>query len=419
MVTPAETLTLTDNKNPITGTVPDNGYTNDPTPTVTLSVAGANKGDTITVQWTNGTQTFSKTIKVTQADLNNGFASFNVPKLAADGQYTFSVTSDTFGATYPSTTMTLDTVKPKITSTLVTSDNTLTNSEDQHGFDVTGSILGGASMRMGDQVTVILTDDSGDVAKAVGTITGLNPVGNGQYSATFSVHFNGGALPLGSSGYEALVDYTNDAGVTAGTTTFKFEAICFMAGTMIRTPDGEVAVETLKPGDLVITSEGKAAAVTWLGRQTVSTIFTDPLRTLPIRIKADALGENVPSRDLLISPDHAVLVDGVLVQAGALVNGQSIVRESKVPQVFTYYHVELADHSLIMAENTPAETFIDNVDRLAFDNWHEHQALYPNGQTINEMSYPRAKAHRQVPRSIRERLSRRAHALAELAATAA
>ena len=100
-------------------------------------------------------------------------------------------------------------------------------------------------------------------------------------------------------------------------------------------------------------------------------------------------------------------------------NGQSIVREASVPQVFTYYHVELADHALILAENTPAETFIDNVDRLAFDNWVEHEALYPNGQTIVEMSYPRAKAHRQVPRAIRERLLRRAHALAELAATAA
>jgi hypothetical protein len=105
------------------------------------------------------------------------------------------------------------------------------------------------------------------------------------------------------------------------------------------------------------------------------------------------------------------LFGGILIQAGALVNGSSIVRETEVPQIFTYFHVELEDHSLILAENTAAETFVDNVDRLAFDNWQEHEALYPEGKPIIEMSYPRAKAHRQVPPAIRELLARRASAL--------
>jgi Hint domain len=188
-------------------------------------------------------------------------------------------------------------------------------------------------------------------------------------------------------------------------------AVCFMPGTMVRTPDGEVAVETLKRGDLVTTTDGRAKIVSWIGRQTVSMRFADPLRVLPIRIKAGALGENVPSRDLLISPDHAILVGEILIQAGALVNGLSIVRETEVPQTFTYFHVELEDHSLILAENTAAETFVDNVDRLAFDNWQEHEALYPEGKPIIEMPYPRAKAHRQVPPAIRERLACRASVL--------
>jgi hypothetical protein len=152
---------------------------------------------------------------------------------------------------------------------------------------------------------------------------------------------------------------------------------CFFAGTMIRAPHGEVAVETLRRGDLVCTQDGRIVPVDWLGVQTVSTIFTDKLRVLPIRIKAGALGENVPARDLLVSPDHAILVEGALIQAGALINGSSIVRESNVPTTFTYYHVEVDDHSLILAENTPAETFVDNVDRLGFDNWAEHQVHYP------------------------------------------
>lgn len=183
---------------------------------------------------------------------------------------------------------------------------------------------------------------------------------------------------------------------------------CFMAGTLIRTPDGEVPVEQLARGDLVMTVDGKAMPVEWLGRQTISRLFSDPLRVLPIRIRAGALGDNVPARDLLASPDHAFLVDGALIQAGALVNHTSIVRETNVPQVFTYYHVELADHSLILAENTPAETFVDNVDRLGFDNWAEHEALYPGGKEIVELPYPRAKAHRQVPRITRQKLVRHA-----------
>jgi hypothetical protein len=193
---------------------------------------------------------------------------------------------------------------------------------------------------------------------------------------------------------------------------------CFTAGTLIRTPDGEVAVESLKRGDRVLTQDGRIATVDWLGIQTISLRFADKLRVLPIRIRAGAIAENVPARDLLVSPDHAILVEGALIHAGALVNGTSIVRETNVPLTFKYYHVEVEDHSLILAENTPAETFVDNVERLAFDNWAEHEALYPDGKPITELPYPRAKSQRQVPVSTRVVLAARAEAIG-LAATAA
>jgi Hint domain len=196
-------------------------------------------------------------------------------------------------------------------------------------------------------------------------------------------------------------------------------SLCFMAGTLIRTPNGEVAVERLKRGDHVLTQDGRIATIDWLGMQTISMRFADKLRVQPIRIRSGAIAENVPSRDLFVSPDHAILVDGALIQAGALVNGTSIVRETNVPMTFTYYHVEVEDHSLILAENTPAETFVDNVDRLAFDNWAEHEAVYPNGKPIIELPYPRAKSYRQVPVSTRVMLAARAEAMGAVAAAVA
>lgn len=205
--------------------------------------------------------------------------------------------------------------------------------------------------------------------------------------------------------------YSSRVGTTSVVNGDPDTTICFMAGTLIRTANGEVAVEQLKRGDLVITQDGRSVPVDWLGVQTVSLRFADKARVLPIRIRAGALAENVPSRDLLVSPDHAILVDGALIHAGALVNGTSIVRETNVPMTFTYYHVEVEDHSLILAENAPAETFVDNVDRLNFDNWAEHEALYPNGKHVDELPYPRAKSHRQVPVRTRIMLADRAQAI--------
>jgi hypothetical protein len=186
--------------------------------------------------------------------------------------------------------------------------------------------------------------------------------------------------------------------------------VCYYPGTGIRTPSRDVAVESLAIGDAVVTSDGRALPVRWIGRNTVSTRFADPLRVLPIRIRAGALAEGLPERDLLVSPEHALLVEDILIQAGALVNGLSIIRERDVPATFTYYHVELAEHALLIAEGTPAETFVDNIHRSAFDNWAEHEALYGDAP-ITEMSLPRAQSHRQVPVEIHQRLMTRAGAI--------
>jgi hypothetical protein len=197
-------------------------------------------------------------------------------------------------------------------------------------------------------------------------------------------------------------------------TGFPSDPACFYAGTRIRTPRGEVPVEALTIGDLVLTVEGRSLPIRWIGRRTLHAEgvrgyrSADPLRYMPIRIRAGALGHNMPVRDLLVSPDHAILVEDILIQAGALVNGLSVVRQARLPAQFTYFHIELADHALILAEGTPAETFVDTVSRMGFDNWDEHEALYPLAEPIVEMPYLRAQSQRQLPLHISQWMQDRA-----------
>jgi hypothetical protein len=187
--------------------------------------------------------------------------------------------------------------------------------------------------------------------------------------------------------------------------------ICFMPGTLLRTDAGEVPVEALQPGDLVLTADGRLLPVLWIGRQTVVARFADPVAVLPVRVRAGALAEGVPARDLLVSPAHALLVDGVLAEAGALVNGSTITRERDVPARFAYHHVELAEHALLLAEGAPAESFDDTSERARFDNGAAREALAAGRAPIPEMTLPRARSQRQVPRAIRERLAARAEAV--------
>lgn len=198
-----------------------------------------------------------------------------------------------------------------------------------------------------------------------------------------------------------------------------YEGLCVLAGTGIATPTGSRPVETLEVGDPVLTADGDVRPVRWIGRQTIVAPFADPLRSWPVRLAAGALGDGLPVRPLFLSPDHAILVDGLLVQAGALVNGTTIARVTEVEERFLYVHVELADHALILAEGVPAETFVDNVARRRFDNYAQYVALHGEcGPVIAEMAAPRIKSARQLPAAVRRRLAERAAALTLSTATA-
>ena len=139
---------------------------------------------------------------------------------------------------------------------------------------------------------------------------------------------------------------------------------CFASGTRIMTARGEVAVEHLRKGDLVATATGTAPIV-WLGHSCLDCRrHPRPWDVRPVRVAAGAFAPGVPRRDLLLSPDHAVFVDGSLIPVRYLINGATIAQEEA--DAVTYWHVELPEHGVLLAEGLPCESFLDTGNRPAF-----------------------------------------------------
>jgi collagen type I/II/III/V/XI/XXIV/XXVII alpha len=148
---------------------------------------------------------------------------------------------------------------------------------------------------------------------------------------------------------------------------FELGVTCFGPGTFIRTTAGDRAVETLREGDLLLTASGETAPVVFLGRRRIDCRrHKRPGDVQPIRVRAGAFGEAMPARDLLLSPDHAVFVDGVLIPVRHLLNGTTIARV--LVDTITYYHVELPEHDVIFAEGLTVESYLDTGDRATFEN---------------------------------------------------
>ncbi len=153
---------------------------------------------------------------------------------------------------------------------------------------------------------------------------------------------------------------------------------CYVAGTRIATPRGDVPVESLQRGDTVLTAGGEPQPVVWVGRRRVDcSRHPEPPKVLPIRIRAGAFGPALPARDLLVSPQHAIYDEGVLIPARYLVNGSSVAVEESAGWV-EYFHVELPQHDVLLAEGLPTESYLENGDRGNFDNGGVPVRLHPD-----------------------------------------
>jgi hypothetical protein len=166
------------------------------------------------------------------------------------------------------------------------------------------------------------------------------------------------------------------AALLAGVTGIQQEAqgitpvvACFLRGTTIQTERGPVAVEALRTGtdgDWAITASGHAARITWVGwRRVALRGHPRPWDIDPVRVRTGAIAPGMPARDLLLSPDHAIFMAGVLIPVRYLINGAGIVQEHGRLSA-DYFHVELDVHDVLLAHGLPTESYLDTGGKAMF-----------------------------------------------------
>lgn len=212
------------------------------------------------------------------------------------------------------------------------------------------------------------------------------------------------------------VAFTSDAALVNGTAGDAY-VVCFARGTSIRTAQGDVAVEDLAIGDLAVTASGAHRPIRWIGRRSYSGVFANRNPgMLPICFAAGSLGDNVPSRELRVSPKHAMVLDGMLVPAEHLVNGSSITRTQRVESL-EYFHVELDSHDVLVAEGAASESYVEDDNRNFFHNAAAYRVANPDS-VVRDAVYclPRIEEGYALE-VIRQRLARRADSLCAAGST--
>jgi endonuclease YncB( thermonuclease family) len=157
--------------------------------------------------------------------------------------------------------------------------------------------------------------------------------------------------------------------------------VCFTPGTALETPDGPCPVEDLVAGDKVVTKDAGAQEIMWVGQRRVSGARLYAMPDLrPVRIREGALGSGRPTGDLIVSPDHRILISGaaalelwgeteVFVAARDLIDDHRVTRDLAAKSV-TYIHLLLPEHHVLVANGVETESFhpgVADLDAIAED----------------------------------------------------
>jgi len=144
-------------------------------------------------------------------------------------------------------------------------------------------------------------------------------------------------------------------------------SLCFLAGTYITTPRGEVPVEQLVVGDTLLTNSGVVEPIVWIGTARVLATRGRRNAATPVIVKRGAIADNVPYRDLRVTKGHSLFIDGALIPVEFLINHRTILPDDHAQEV-SIYHLELAAHDVLIADGAPAESYRDDGNRWLFQN---------------------------------------------------
>ncbi len=112
----------------------------------------------------------------------------------------------------------------------------------------------------------------------------------------------------------------------------------------------------LATSDTVVTASGQHRPIKWIGKRNYAGRFLAANPAVqPIRFRSGSLGGGLPRRELLVSPEHAMFLDGLLIPARCLVNGSTIIQERGLERV-DYLYVELDTHDVLLAEGASSES---------------------------------------------------------------
>jgi Hint domain len=167
-------------------------------------------------------------------------------------------------------------------------------------------------------------------------------------------------------------------------------AACYLRGTKILTVTGERCIEDLAIGDWLPTVFGGARPIEWIGSwQYQKRDRAEPWKrhARPVRIVRSALAPGVPHADLFVTYGHALFIDGVLIPAGALINGLTITLDAAAQlDQLEYFHIKLATHDVIYAEGAPCESLL-YVDETA-RNHAEYQSRNRTSEPLDSYCAP-------------------------------
>ncbi|MDI2113557.1 Hint domain-containing protein [Commensalibacter nepenthis] len=201
--------------------------------------------------------------------------------------------------------------------------------------------------------------------------------GNGKASDDYvTIHFaSNGYMTLHIVGIKQMgfsISQASDGSFIGTAGDHSGEPPCFLAGSMIKIPGGEIAVEALSIGDKICTFDWKKnkkaiRSICWIGSNivVVQPHLSDDKAGYPVRIHKDAIADGVPYKDLLITAEHCLFFDGKFIPVRMLVNGTSICYDYSITQ-YTYYHIETKRHSVIWADGMLTESYLDTVNHKGF-----------------------------------------------------